>query len=354
MRPRLACLLLFLPLTLAADPVPATFGEPVYPGYVADPFAWRVGDTFYAVGTGGPESRGQTRPTRVFPVIKSHDLQTWESAGLALDPPADERRQLFWAPETATDGNRWFLYYSAGGRGRGFRLRVATSDHPEGPYADTGRPLTALADTNGFAIDPHVFRDDDGQRYLFYATDFYDEQPTATPPTYRGTALAMRHMASMTELDGPQVTLMRAHASWQRFQKQRKMGGVVADWYTLEGPTVVKHDGRYYCFYSGGNFQDDSYGLNYLTADHVRGPWRDAGGGRGPQVMRTVPGRVLGPGHNSVVRSADGREFIVYHAWDAGFRTRQMWVDPLRWTADGPVVDRFAERIAEANRAATK
>ena len=333
-----------------ADPVPPQFTQPTFAGYLADPFAWRVGDTYYAVGTGGPESRGQPRPNRVLPILRSHDLQHWESVGLALDPPADERRELFWAPETATDGHEWFLYYSVGGQGRGFRIRVATSARPEGPYADTGRPLTDPASTNDFAIDPHVFRDDDGQRYLFYATDFHDADPTANPPLYRGTALAMRHMKSMTELDGPQAVVMRAHRSWQLYQKQRLMAGVRGDWYTLEGPTVVKHDGRYYCFYSGGNYQDDSYGLNYLTADSVRGPWHDAGDGRGPQVMRTVPGRVLGPGHNSVVRSTDGREFIVYHAWDAGFENRQVWVDPLRWTADGPRVDRFAERIAEMNR----
>jgi beta-xylosidase len=351
-RRRAAGLLALLLPTLGAGPVPDRFDEPVYPSYLADPYVWRVGDTFYAVGTGGAESRGQTRPSRVLPIARSRDLQHWESLGLALNPPTGEEHQLFWAPETATDdGAHWFLYYTAGGRGgHPFRVRVATADHPEGPYTDTGRPLTDPADTNRFAIDPDVFRDDDGQRYLLYATDFYDADPTATPPTYRGTALALRHMRSMTELDGPQITLMRAHAPWQLYQKQRLMAGVRADWYTLEGPTVLKRAGRYYCFYSGGNYQDDTYGLNYLTADHITGPWRDAGDGRGPQVMRTVPGHVLGPGHNSVVRAADGREFIAYHAWDAAFQARQMWVDPLRWTPDGrPFVDRFVDRIAQAN-----
>ena len=345
---RNALALLLLTLTAAA---PTT--QPVYPGYLADPFVWRTGDRYYAVGTGGPESRGQPRPAGAFPLARSADLQHWESAGLALTPPADERGELFWAPETATDGRRWFLYYSVGGRRHGFRLRVATSDRPEGPYLDTGTPLTDPAATNNFAIDPHVFQDDDGQRYLFYATDFHDSDPAAVPPVYRGTALAVRHMRSMTELDGPQQTLMRAHSRWQLFQKQRLMAGVRGDWYTLEGPTVVKHAGRYYCFYSGGNFQDDTYGLNYLWADRVAGPWHDAGDGRGPRVMRTVPGRVRGPGHNSVFVAADGQEFIAYHAWDEAMKARQMWIDPLRWTADGPEVDRFIARIAEADRQAT-
>ena len=340
--------------TSAPARVPDRFTEPAYSGYFADPFAWRAANgMYYAVGTGGPESRGQPRSNRELPIIRSQDLQHWESLGLALNPPAGERREMFWAPETAVGGDgRTYLYYSVGGRHHGFRIRAAVGDKPDGPYTDVGSPLTDPAVTNGFAIDPHVFRDDDGQRYLFYATDFYDSDPAATPPVYRGTALAMRHLRSMTELDGPQVTLGRAHWPWQRFEKQRRMGGVVGDWYTMEGPTVVKRAGRYYCFYSGGNYQNDTYGLDYLWAGDVHGPWHGAAGDdRGPQVMRTVPGRVTGPGHNSIVTTPDGRDLILYHAWDgSGYHTRQLWIDPLQWTPAGPRVARFAGRIAEAAR----
>ena len=330
---------------------PSPFTPATWP--TRSPGGW--GDTYYAVGTGGAESRGQHRPTRVLPVLRSTDLQHWESLGLALDPPADERHEMFWAPEVDPgDDGRFYHYYSAGGRHHGFRVRVATSDNPAGPYTNTGHPLTAFAETNNFAIDPDVFRDDDGQQYLFYATDFYDSDPAARPPVYRGTTLALRHLKSMTEADGPQVTLGRAHWAWQMYQKQREMGGVVADWYTMEGPTVVKRAGRYYCFYSGGNYQNDTYGLDDLWADRVTGPWHGApGDDRGPQVMRTVPGRVTGPGHNSIVTTPDGRDLIVYHAWDGpDYKVRQMWVDPLEWTAAGPRVARFAERIAAADRAA--
>ncbi len=155
---------------------------------------------------------------------------------------------------------------------------------------------------NPFAIDATTFRDDDGQWYMYYATDFYDSDAT----TFRGTALVVDRMKSMTELEGHPQTVMRAHWQWQVYERNRLMGGVRADWFTLEGPCVTKHDGKYYCLYSGGNYQNETYGVDYLVADHPMGPWREAGQFRGPQVTRTVPGQIIGPGHCGLVKSPDG------------------------------------------------
>ena len=155
-------------------------------------------------------------------------------------------------------------------------------------------------------------------------------------------------LRGMTELEGNPHIVMRAHWPWQIFEHNRNMAGKVADWYTLEGPTVRKHGGKYYCFYSGGNYQNDSYGVDLLVADHIFGPWRETGRERGPQIMRSLPGKVTGPGHNSIVSSPDGRDFIVYHAWNKAMTARLMCVDPLLWTPEGPVVKRFADYIKTA------
>jgi hypothetical protein len=73
------------------------------------------------------------------------------------------------------------------------------------------------------------------------------------------------------------------------------------------------------------------------------GPYSDAGDENGPRVLRTVPGRLIGPGHNTIVRGPDGEtDFIVYHAWDQGMTKRQMRVSELEWTGDGPRVMRDA------------
>ena len=65
----------------------------------------------------------------------------------------------------------------------------------------------------------------------------------------------------------------------------------------------------------------------------------------GATVLKGVAGRVIGPGHNSVVMGPDGQtEYVVYHAWDVGKTGRRMCIDPLRWehgrpTCDGPSVE---------------
>ena len=326
------------------SPVPAQFSNPVSDGYLADPQCFYHRGAYYALGTGDAESGEEKLPGRVIPMMRSHDLQRWESAGHLLEPPPEEKGGSFWAPEVHFDGGTFYLYYHANGGGLGFRIRVATSKNPEGPYTDTGKPMTDIA-RNSFAIDSTAFRDDDGRWYLFYATDFYDSDAA----TFRGTALVMDRLNTMTELAGHPQTVMRAHWPWQLYLHDRLMGGVRADWYTLEGPAVVKRDGRYYCFYSGGNFANDTYGVDYLVADRITGPWREAGA----EILRTVPGEVIGPGHNSIVSSPDGKtDYIVYHAWNKPMTRRQMWVDPLTWTDRGPQVERFVGRIQECNRQA--
>lgn len=47
------------------------------------------------------------------------------------------------------------------------------------------------------------------------------------------------------------------------------------------------------------------------------GPYSDAGNELGSRVLRSIPGYVLGLGHNSIAVSPDGKtEYAVYHAWD--------------------------------------
>ena len=131
--------------------------------------------------------------------------------------------------------------------------------------------------------------------------------------------------------------VLRARSEWQRFQKDRLMYGRSWDWHTLEGPFVRKHEGHYYCFYSGGRWETESYGVDYGVSLNVMGPYSDMGNEAGPRVLRTVPGHVIGPGHNSIAVGPDGQtEYIVYHAWDKEMKARQMYIDRLFWTHDGP------------------
>lgn len=320
-----------------------TYTNPVYRGYFADPFVWKHQGVYYAIGTGAKEAEGEvdeiasttgvksTGELRVFPLLRSDDFLTWHFAGNALVRPDPALGDNFWAPEVAYCDGKFYLYYSVGHEDKNHQLRVAISDEPLGPYQDVGQPLLDPS-VYPFAIDPHAFCDQDGQWYLFYARDFLDTEGEARA----GTALMVDRLEGMTKLAGVGQVVLRARSDWQRFLANRPMYGGIYDWHTLEGPCVRFHEGRYYCFYSGGRWETESYGVDYGVADSVMGPYSDAGNEAGPRVLRSVPGHVLGPGHNSIIEGPDGQsEYIVYHAWGTNMEMRQMCLDQLIWTPDG-------------------
>jgi beta-xylosidase len=314
------------------------YQNPVHPHYFADPYVWQHAGQYYAIGTGPAEAAGRVDGAggaTVFPLLRSPDLVQWQPAGHALVRPDATLGDTFWAPEIVQADGRWFMYYSVGHGDRNHQLRVASSDEPLGPYVDCAQ-LTDPADVP-FAIDPHPFQDVDGRWYLFSARDFLQTVDDSGATVRAGTALVVHAMASMTALvPGSGRTVARARFDWQRFAADRTMYGQVFDWHTLEGPFVVRHDGRYYCLYSGGSWQTPSYGVDYVVADSVMGPYVDDAPGAGPRVLRTVPGRVLGPGHCSATPGPDGNRYLVYHAWGPDLTARRMCIDPLEFTADGP------------------
>lgn len=306
------------------------YRNPVFEEYFADPFVWKVGAEYFAVGTGKEEAGGVEETAGwVFPLLHSRDLIHWERLPEALERPAPELGATYWAPEVASSNARFWMYYSVGFRDKRHQIRAAASNDPTGPYRDVNvEPLVAPQDPP-FAIDPHPFHDEDGGCYLFYARDFLDGNRP-------GTALAVDRLLTMDRVEGAPRTVLRARHDWQLFEAQRKIYGGVYDWHTLEGPSVVKHEGRYYCFFSAGRWENETYGVDYAVADHVMGPYCDEGNEAGPRVLRTIPGKVIGPGHNSVVTGPDGKDYIAYHAWNNEMTLRRLCLAPITWTKQGP------------------
>jgi GH43 family beta-xylosidase len=79
-----------------------------------------------------------------------------------------------------------------------------------------------------------------------------------------------------------------------------------------EGPSVLKHNGKYYMTYSANGFNTHEYCVAYATANNPFGPWRKAS--ENPILKANMSIGISGPGHNSFAWSPDGTElFMIYH-----------------------------------------
>lgn len=294
-----------------------TYTNPVYRATFADPFVLKHCGIYWAYAT-GVWSDG-----RVFGILSSHDLVHWQEHVGALAPLPGEW-PCYWAPEVTERNGRFYLYYSAGNETR-MHIRVAVAESPAGPFVDSGRILTH----EPFAIDAHVFRDDDGREYLFYATDFLEHSRV-------GTGTAVDELLDPFTLAGRPTPVTRARFDWQIYDPQRAEKGGVR-WHTIEGSFTLKRKGVYYQLFSGGNWQNPSYGVSYGTSREIQpnGEWQQVADGAAVLPILRSAGNVIGPGHNSVVRGPDNRAlYCVYHRWAGDGSGRQMAIDRLEWTGE--------------------
>lgn len=298
-----------------------TYTNPLYPASLPDPYVLKHQGEYWAYGS------ERSADGRYFKILHSPDLLHWQETGGALDEQPGGYT-CYWAPEVVVWDSTCYLYYSLGNETR-MTIRVASAGSPAGPFVDSGRSLTQEL----FAIDAHVFEDEDGMRYLFYAADFYDH-PRA------GTGTVMDRLLDPFTLAGSPRPVTRARFDWQIFDPHRKEKGGLR-WHTLEGPFVLKHKGRYFQMFSGGNWQNISYGVSYATSPSLDNleEWEQACDGQQDlPILRSLPEQgIVGPGHNSAVRGPDNRQwFCVYHRWapTANGPQRVMAADRLEFIGD--------------------
>jgi GH43 family beta-xylosidase len=293
-----------------------TYLNPVYPKSFADPFIIKFNGEYIGYST------GLAADGNVFGVIRSDDLIRWTDVGGAMKP-LEPSPPHYWAPEVTYDNGKFYLYYSVGNE-TFMEIRVAVSDRPDSGFVDSGHRLTSQQ----FAIDAHVFIDDDGSKYLFYATDFLEY-------SHIGTGTVVDRMLDWFTLEGNPKPVTRAKYDWQVYDPNRKEKGGVR-WHTVEGPAVLKRKNLYYEMFSGGNWQNTSYGVSFAVSKTIENSdeWSQfSDGAKVLPILRTLGDTVVGPGHNCIVRGPNNRElFCVYHRWIDG--NRVMAIDRLDFAGE--------------------
>jgi GH43 family beta-xylosidase len=237
-------------------PHPPALQNPFWHGDFADPFLLKVRGMYYAFATEPADRPAPGAP--IFPILRSEDMIAWEAAGHAL-AALDAPLFRYWAPEVTAYNGLFYLYYAVHTEEFRAAIRVATAEQPAGPYRDSGRDLTSTLFP--WAIDPHVFRDDDGRWYLYYTVEFLELESGLT-----GTGNVVDVMLDPLTVAGRPARVTAPRHAWQLFEARRAAKGGV-DWYTVEGPAVLRHRNRYYELFSGGCYYRDNYAVSYAVSD---------------------------------------------------------------------------------------
>ena len=156
--------------TTAVCAQPARSGNPILPGWYADPEAHVFNGQYWIFPTYSAPYGEQT----FMDAFSSTDLVTWTKHAHVLDTANVKwAKRALWAPSVVQNNGWFYLFFGAndihddtkeiGGIG------LAVADKPEGPFKDyLGKPLIGKIYNKAQPIDQFVFKDTDGQYYIIY------------------------------------------------------------------------------------------------------------------------------------------------------------------------------------------
>jgi beta-xylosidase len=300
-------IILFLAMPLFTNA--QTSGNPIFPGWYADPEAQIFGKTYWIYPTYSARYREQV----FMDAFSSKDLITWTKHEKIIDTSAIKwAKKAMWAPSITKKDGKYYLFFGAndiqsdnevGGIG------VAVADKPEGPYKDhLGKPLVDKFYNKAQPIDQFVFKDKDNQYYLIYG--------------------GWSH-CNIAKLNAD-FTGFIPHADGSVFKE------ITPDGY-VEGPFMFIKNGKYYFMWSEGGWTGPDYSVAYAMADSPMGPFKRIG-----KILKQDPAIATGAGHHSIIH--DEKKdlwYIIYHRRPLGETDgnhRVTCIDQLSFDENGLIV----------------
>ena len=267
--------------TFAQTAAQRTSGNPVFPGWYADPEGIIFNKTFWIYPTYSAPYNKQVH----MDAFSSKDLVTWKKHSGIIDTSAVKwAKRAMWAPSIIEKDKKYYLFFGAndiqndnekGGIG------VAVADRPEGPFKDyLGKPLIDKFHNGAQPIDQFVFKDKDGQHYLFYG--------------------GWKHCNV--------AKLKSDFTGFVPFEDGTTFREITPEGY-VEGPFMFIRNGKYYFMWSEGGWTGPNYSVAYAIADSPFGPFKRVG-----KILQQDPAVATGAGHHSVIQ-VPGKDqwYIVYH-----------------------------------------
>ena len=212
-----------------------------------------------------------------------------------------------WAPDAAEKHGTYYLFFPAKDHAGIFRIGVATSRFPAGPFVSEPEAIK-----NSFSIDPAVFKNDDGNYYMYFGGiwggqlqrwrtgNFNGDQPEspfAFLPGDDEPALCPK-IARLSEnllefAEAPKDVLIVDEDGKPLLSGDKDRRFFEASW-------VHKYNNKYYFSYSTG----DTHYICYAISDNPYGPFTYAG-----RILEPVVGWTS---HHSIC-SFGGKWYLFYH-----------------------------------------
>jgi beta-xylosidase len=259
---------------------PETSGNPVFPGWYADPEGIIFGKQYWIYPTYSAPYNKQV----FLDAFSSPDLIRWTKHSRIIDTTRVKwAKRAMWAPSVIEKNGKYFLFFGAndiqsdkeyGGIG------VAIADKPECPFKDhLGKPLIDKFHNGAQPIDQFVFKDKD-QYYLIYG--------------------GWRHCNI--------ARLNENFSGFIPFEDGTTFKEITPENY-VEGPFMFVRNGKYYFMWSEGGWTGPDYSVAYAIADSPLGPFK-----RVAKILQQDPKIATGAGHHSILHpGSDDKWFIVYH-----------------------------------------
>mgnify|MGYP002855211593 CR=1 FL=1 len=281
------------------------YKNPIRTGFYPDPSIVRVDNDYYMVN-----SSFIYYPC--IPVSHSTDLVHWRIIGYAITNPAWanidnlEGGRGYWAPDISYYNGEFYITatYRLNDDGNVYRRQiVVSSSDPAGPYS---KP--AIIDEDG--IDPSIFNDDDGRRYML-----------------------LNRGARIFELSDDATTkISKATLLYYGDNKRAP-----------EGPHLLKKDGYYYLFEAEGG-TGPGHRITVSRSDKLFGIYTPCP--YNPIMRQNDEDAIIQRcGHGKPVQTQNGDWYMVYlcgRRIGDGYSIlgRETALDPIIWTEDGwPIVN---------------
>lgn len=209
--------------------------------------------------------------------------------------------EQMWAPDAAYKNDTYYLYFPARDKDGIFRIGVATSKSPAGPFVPEENYILG-----SFSIDPAVLVDDDGKAYIYFGGLWGGQLEmwqtnnfirNAEGPALDAPAIGPR----VAELSDDMLSIKEIPQEIQIVDEDgRLITAGETDKRYFEGPWMHKYNGKYYLSYSTG----DTHTLVYAIGDSPKGPFTFKGKFLDPVIGWTT--------HHSIIEFKD-KWYLFYH-----------------------------------------